>query len=249
MLTSVFHRRKGFSLVAALALSWSAIALAAPAVVKKDTDARSAPFPIAPLIETLHAGVGISADETPTNGWRRIQLSSGKFAFVHDGDIEMGLPHATPARPAPPSTPSPASRPVEPLAPVRSGGGAPLYVGDFAHLAELVKSDSQAFDLANTFDTEQTVSSLSIWGGVFGGLLLWVLADTALKHEKCVGEACANETNVTAHNIGTAILVLGPLLGWAIRPTRSDQTRVIDEWNSRHADRPFIDHAGVEAPQ
>ncbi len=112
-----------------------------------------------------------------------------------------------------------------------------------------MKSDAQAFDLASTFDAEQTFSSLSIWGGAFGGLLLWVLADTALKHEKCIGGVCANETNVNARNIGTAILVLGPLIGWAIRPTRSDQTRVIDEWNSRHPGRPFIDHAGVEAPQ
>ena len=91
-----------------LALSWSSIALAAPAVVKRNTEARSAPFAVAPLVEDLHAGLEVSADETPANGWRRVQLPSGKFGFVHDDDVEVELPRpAAPAAPVEPLTGDP----------------------------------------------------------------------------------------------------------------------------------------------
>jgi hypothetical protein len=254
--------RKGGSLIAALLLTWSSIALAAPGTIKRGTEARTAPFNVAPVIEEVPAGTKVDADVAASNGWRRVQLPGGKFAFVRDEDVAVDLsqvpapPPAPPARAAtaqsaPAETPTPAApAPVEPLAAPRpTGGRAPIYVGDFSHLAELVRSDSKAHDLATTYSAEQTISTISIWGGVFGGLLLWVLADTALKHHDCVNGICADSTNSTVRNIGTALLVLGPLVGWAVRPTRDDQTRVIDEWNFRHPDRPFIDHAGVEAPQ
>jgi hypothetical protein len=265
MLTQTLPRLcRGLSLVTALAVSWSSIALAAPAVIKRSTEAHGAPFAVAPPVGFVAAGTKLSADETATTGWRRVQLPNGRFAFIHDEDVEVDLSHAAPppkfagaatAAPAAPGaaqtdTATPASAPpVEPLTAPPSGGHGPLYVSDFAHLAELVRSDPKSFDLASTFDTEQAASSASIWGGVFGGLLLWVLADTALKKSTCVSGACADSTNATVHNVGTVMLVLGPLIGWAVRPTRADQTKVIDEWNSRHPDRPFIDRAGVETPQ
>jgi hypothetical protein len=251
---------KGGALVAALLLTWSSIALAAPGTIKRGTDARTAPFNVAPIVEEVPAGTKVDADNAASNGWRRVQLPSGKYAFVRDEDVAVDLSQVPPPSPAPPAhaatavasaeTPGPAApAPVEPLEAPSAGRRAPIYVGDFSHLAELVRSDPKAYDLATTYSAEQHVSTISIWGGVFGGLLLWVLADTALKHHDCVNGLCADSTNSTVRNIGTVLLVLGPLVGWAVRPTRDDQTRVIDEWNFRHPDRPFIDHAGVEAPQ
>jgi hypothetical protein len=250
--------------MAALLMSWSSLALAAPGFIKRSTEAHSAPFAVAPVIEEVHAGVQVTADPTPSNGWRRVQLPSGKAGFVRDEDVAVDLSQeppkpapaparaAAPAPPAPPAAPSnpDAPAPVEPLDGARpTSARAPLYVGDFSHLADLVKEDSRVHDLATTYSAEQVGSSAAIWGGVFGGLLLWVLADTALKKHTCVAGDCVDATNQNVHNIGTALLVLGPLIGWAIRPTLDDRTHVINEWNTRHPDRPFIDHAGVEAPQ
>jgi hypothetical protein len=254
---------RGLSLSLALVTSWSSLALAAPGVIKYDAEARSAPFGVAPVVEVVPAHTKVSTDDRPDHGWWRIQLPNGKFAFVRAEDIDVDLSQVKAAPPAPapaplpaaaeaalPAAGAPSAAPVEPLATPRAAGGrAPIYVGDFSHLAELVKTDPKAFDLASTYATEQQVSSVSIWGGVFGGLLLWVLADTAFGHKQCVASTCVTTTNDTVHNVGSVMLILGPLIGWAVRPTRDDQTNVINEWNRRHPDRPFVDRAGVEAPQ
>jgi hypothetical protein len=247
-------------------LSWSSMAGAAPAVVTApQTDAHSAPFPVAPVVDTVHAGDKLSADETATNGWRRVQLPSGKFGFVPDTDIKVDLPPkvtqkppvvrapATPPTPAVPTFEAVDERPstTAPIQPVSRATGAQrtqLYVGDFSHLAEVVKSDPEVFDLADGIATRHTVSSVAIWGGIFGGLVLGVLARTLVRKETCVGTTCVKSTNDQLENVGGSIFILGPLIGWAIRPTRDDKTRVINAWNTRHPDRPFVDRAGIEVP-
>jgi uncharacterized protein YgiM (DUF1202 family) len=260
--------RRGLSMVTALALASSSIAVAAPAVVVKNTIARSAPFNVAPEVGALVGGDRVEADETATNGWRRIQLPGGKAGYVLDADlrVEATPVKAPPPKPAPPSVFAPVSEPapaapstpsgagstapVQPLAPAATPGRAPIYAGDFSHLAELVKSDHEVFDLADGLATRHTASSVLIWGGVFGGIALNVLAATAFKKKSCVpdGTVCVESNNSTVQAIGIDLIVLGPLLGWAIRPTRDDKTRVINAWNGNHPDRPFIDRAGIEAP-
>src|SRR5579862_391263 len=144
---AIARPRRGLSLVAALALSWSSLAFAAPAVIKRRTEARSAPFAVAPQVDDLSAGTKLSADETASNGWRRVQLPSGKFAFVHDEDIEVDLSHPTPppapvaaapAAPAPDATAAPieTTAAVEPILTPRAGH-VPQYVVGLGQLSEI----------------------------------------------------------------------------------------------------------------
>lgn len=252
-------------LVRALCLSvaaltcWSSIAFAAPGVLKRDSEARSAPFAVAPLVEVVAARTKVSADEKATNGWRRVQLPDGKFAFVRDEDVEVDLsqvkpPAAPPTAAATPSetaaAPAAAATPVEPLATPSAGGArAPIYVGDFSHLATLVKSDPLVSDRASTLDARQTAGGIVAVGGVLAAALMIVLADNLLQSETCLAGTCVKHTNATLHNSGIGLLFFAPVAGWALYPTAGDRAAVVNEWNQRHPDRPFIDHAGIEAPQ
>jgi hypothetical protein len=247
---------RALSLVTICALSWASLASAAPAVVKQDTEARTAPFNVAPLVETLAPGAKLEADEQANGGWRRVRLPDGKFAFVRDADIAVDLSHAAPPPapakrqaaaaplPAPAEPATSATAPVEPLSTPVPGGTSLQYVGTFAHLADLVKSDPKVFDLADGIATRRTAASALVWGGAFGGILLAALGSFAAAHD-----AFSSSTNATLISAGGAIFFLGPLVGAAIWPLHDDQTAVINLWNARHPDRPFIDHAGVEVPR
>jgi hypothetical protein len=235
------------------AMSWASVAGAAPAVVKQATDARSAPFNVAPVIETLPSGAKDEADEKASNGWRRVQLPNGKLAFVRDADVDVDLSAPAP-RPAPPvnaptagapetAAAAPETAPIEPLSAPTSGRSL-QYVGTFAHLAELVKSDPQVFDLADGIATRRTAASALVWGGAFGGIFLAALGSFAAAYD-----TFSPKTNATLISAGGAVFFLGPLVGAALWPLHDDQTAVIDMWNARHPDRPFVDHAGVEVPR
>jgi hypothetical protein len=241
----------------ALLTSWSSLALAAPGVLKNDADARSAPFGVAPLVEVVPAHAKVTADDRPNNGWWRVQLPDGKFAYVRAEDIDVDLTQVK--APPPPPAPFPgaaettapaAAAPVEPLAtPQPVGARAPTYVGDFSHLARLVKADPRVFERASTLDARQTAGAATAVAGVLAAALMIVLADNLLQSETCVRNLCVDHTNVTLHNAGLGLLFVAPVLGWAIYPTAADRAEVMSEWNQRHPDRPFVDHAGVEAPQ
>jgi hypothetical protein len=243
--------RKSLSFVTTCALSWASVAAAAPAVVTRDTEARSAPFNVAPVVETLAPGAKLDAEEQPSNGWRRVRLPDGKFGFVRDADVAVDLSQAAPPpKPAPaapqPAAPEPAAAPapIEPLSAPAPGGPALQYVGTYAHLAELVKSDPKVFDLADGIANRRAAASAFLWGGVFGGIALSVLGAVAESNG-----AFSTSANATMISVGGAIFFLGPLIGAALWPLRDDQTAVVNMWNARHPDRPFVDHAGVEVPR
>jgi hypothetical protein len=270
------HQRRGLSLVAALALASSSVAMAAPAVTTRNTTVRSAPFKVAPVIKELEPGAQVSADEEATNGWRRVELSGGKFGYVPDVDVKIDptwvkpvAPKPAPVVAAPPAEPAPAaaaaeapaaSTPevVQPIGPVVRDGRTVQYVTDLSHLAEAVKSDPEVFAMADGLATRKIAAGTVVGVGVLGGLALRLLAETALQSESCViipnapapnaPAACATYDNRNLQRAGLALLVLGPLIGAALWPTRADQTRVVNAWNSKHPRRPFIDGAGLELP-
>jgi len=253
--------RRSFSLVSALTIGWSSIALAAPAIVQYDTDARSAPFAVAPLVESLPHGLKLEADELATDGWRLVRLPSGKFAYVRDADVIVAPsqpgrppPHAPTAGPsAAPATSegsaAASTSPVEPLSLPAPIGRAPIYVADFGHLSELVRTDRQAFELANGLAMRQTAAGVSTVGGVLLGAVLMLLADTALKSKDCIQSVCVESRRVWLNDVAWSLIFVGPVLGWALFPTAADRAVVLDAWNRRHPDRPFVDHTGVEASQ
>lgn len=249
--------RRGLSLVAALALGSSSVAAAAPSVTTQDTSARSAPFKVAPVLRALEAGTHVVADDVATNGWRRIELPDGRFGFVPDGDVKVDPSWVPPPKPAPaPAAPPEASappepRPLQPVDPIAREGRPLQYVTDYRHLAALVKSDPEVFNLADEIATRRTTSAALIFGGLAGGVALRILARTALQKETCAplvsgDQVCVESDNKTLDLVGLAVMVAVPLIGAAFWPTRADQTRVINEWNLRHPSRPFVDGGGVE---
>jgi hypothetical protein len=253
--------RRGLSLVAALALGSSSVAAAAPSVTTQDTSARSAPYKVAPVLQALEAGTHVVADDVATNGWRRIELPDGRFAFVPDGDVKVDPSWVPPKKTAAVAAPAPAAPPdvvgppeprtLQPVDPIAREGRPLRYVTDLRNLAELVKSDPEVFNLADEIATRRTTSAALIAGGLAGGVALRILARTALQSETCAplasgDQVCAERDNKTLDLVGLAVMVAGPLLGAAFWPTRADQTRVINAWNERHPGRPFVDGGGVE---
>jgi hypothetical protein len=241
------------SLAVSLTLSISSVAAAAPSEVVRNADARSAPFTVAPVVGSVTVGERVDADEQPSNGWRRVHLPNGKTGFVPDDSVKVVAPKVAAATSASGTASAPlgpvgAGAVVEPLAGPSGAGRPPVYVGDFSHLSSLVKSDPEVLSLAEGIAYRQTGSSIAIWGGVFGGIALWILAGTAFKKKDCSGGFCVEGTNATVHDLGTTILILGPLVGWAIRPTTWDRTDVVNAWNAKHPERPFVDRSGVTAP-
>jgi hypothetical protein len=227
--------RRGVSLIAALALSWSSLVLAAPGVVKRSTEARSAPFTVAPVVELVPAGAMVAADETTSNGWRRIQLPSGRFAFVHDEDVEV----------------SPGDLPTPP--PARPGEAAPVYVTSLEQLATITRTDPLVSGLADDLANRRAGSTTAIVLGALGGLLLHVLAETAFETKSCStdfgsGSVCVTSTNRNLDLVGVSLLVAGPVFGWLIRPTRADETELVNAWNARHPLHPLLDGAAIAAP-
>jgi hypothetical protein len=253
--------RRGSSLIPALALTSSSVAAAAPSVTTQGTVARSAPFKVAPVVQELGPGTHVVADDVATNGWRRIQLTDGRFAFVPDADLKVDPSWTPPPKPAPVEAPAPAAPaeaaaapepktapPVAPLAPE----ARPLqYVTDYRHLAELVKSDPEVFNLADEIATRRTTAAVLVGAGLVGGVALRILSETALQKENCSSlpsgsQLCVESDNKTLDLVGMAVMVAVPLIGAALWPTRADQTRVINAWNARHPGRPFVDGGGVQ---
>jgi len=73
-------------------------AAATVVVLRADAVARSAPFAVAPVVAHLDAGYTLTADDQPTNGWRRVRLPHGTFGFVVDDALQV---QASPPPPAP----------------------------------------------------------------------------------------------------------------------------------------------------
>jgi hypothetical protein len=86
---------------------WSSVAGAAVGVVTKlEAEAHSAPFDVAPIVYRLQLGNKVSADDQAKDGWRRVRLSDGTFAFVRDAELQI--------EPSPPAGAPPAGAPTAP---------------------------------------------------------------------------------------------------------------------------------------
>ncbi|HEX4406846.1 MAG TPA: hypothetical protein VH560_18535 [Polyangia bacterium] len=249
--------RRTVSSVLALALSWSSLAFAAPAVVKRATEARSAPFEVAPVLSALVSGAKLSADRTADNGWRRVALPDGRFAFVRDSDVEVDLssPESTPPVPSPAAAAPATTRAPEIVQPLSkpAAGGAPTYVTSLDQLAEVTQADPVVSARANDLANRRLLSTGAITVGVVGGALLHVLAESALRTTSCADDGfgdkvCTHANNRTVDLIGISMIVVGPMLGWLLRPTHDDETEIVNQWNARHPLHPMLDGAAITAP-
>jgi uncharacterized protein YgiM (DUF1202 family) len=87
------------------------------AVTAPESVVRSAPFDVAPEIGRVHAGDRLTAEDQAQGVWRRVQLSDGRWGFLHEAEIKVTSAPvpvaptpalAAPGAAAPAATPSPA---------------------------------------------------------------------------------------------------------------------------------------------
>ncbi len=141
---------------------------------------------------------------------------------------------------------------VQPL-PQAAAVAAPIYLASLAQLADFVQTDPMVFAQANDLANRRLISTAVITTGALAGVLLHVLAETALRNTTCVSESadfgvCSKVTNRNLDLIGVSLLVVGPLVGWLIRPTHADETDIVNQWNARHPRHPMLDGAAIAAP-
>jgi hypothetical protein len=211
-------RRHPFAAQLAVA-TWlvSTVARAAPATVKDATDARSTPDEDAAVVQHLEVGEKVSADERPENGWRRIRLSDGGVGFVLNFELDVAA-----APPSDEDDAAPAARPT-------------LNLRDLDHLALVAKPDTVVGPMAERLVTRRTVGRAVIVGSTLVGLTLVILSINAATKADCTTMHCEANTSVRL-DLGVALTILGPLIGWAITPGRGDLIDVVNRWNGRHPD-------------
>jgi hypothetical protein len=218
----------------ALAALGAGAARAAPAVVKVfEASAREAPAPDAPIAKLFPEKAELSVSEDVKDGWRRVRLPDGKTAFIRDDEIRL-VDIATPVVPIASAAPATVVKTAAPAAIV--------YVKDLDHLAELVKEDNVVHPKAASLAARQSAAMGLMIGGAVLGALIAVAGMTVLTTETC-GQGftgyCTTNYNMGAVYGGVAIMGLTPIIGLAMRPSRNDLLDVVNEWNSRHTDRPF----------
>jgi len=143
-----------------------------------------------------------------------------------------------PARADEPAAPPPRAEAPPPATPAKPSVSPPhpvvLYIQDWAHLAEVTRSDEQIFSRADDLtDRESGSRQIAVVGFLLGGSLATVATVSRLSTD--------HWTDFTKW--GLAAGVSGAAVGWAIAwlvaPSHSDLVSVVNEWNQRHPDRPL----------
>jgi hypothetical protein len=107
----------------------------------------------------------------------------------------------------------------------------PVYVADWARLAELTQSDSLIFPQADTYASRhEVVRHISRAGLVLGAASIAIGTFRRLSDEEW--------TNTSKWAVGTGIglAVVTLFASWAIDPDRDDFLTLINHWNLRHPD-------------
>lgn len=81
-----------------------------PARLTQDTEVRSSPHDISPVLHRLPTGTELLASEESTRGWRRVKTQDGKGGYVPAAAVEVTASApaaATPAAEAAPTTSEP----------------------------------------------------------------------------------------------------------------------------------------------
>lgn len=227
-------------LLAALLTTLPAAAGAAPAVVRVfEAPAREAPDPAAKVLHVFAEGAQVSVSETAENGWRKIRLPDGGTAFVADEAIALGAAKASPAGPAAAAAALPTAPPAPPDLRPR------IYVKDLDHLAELVKEDPVVWPKAKELADQRTraITTMAVGGGA--GLVLMVAGLLKYGADTSNDVSSPNFMNPRT-KVGPTLMITGlvfaigsPLVGLALHPKRDDLLDVVNDWNTRHVDRPF----------
>ncbi len=150
---------------------WASVAFAADGVVTVlESEAHSAPFQVAPVVRRLRIGDRVSADEHSADGWRRVRLTDGTFAYVPEAEVQIVPPAPAAAAPAAAGSPATAGTPVAPPAP------ATLPLRATVKVLELTARAAPSFD-APVLQVLAQGTELAVSGGVTNGWREAVLGD------------------------------------------------------------------------
>jgi hypothetical protein len=194
----------------------------------------------APVAGTFSEGAQLKVSKERVHGWRRVLLDDGNTAFVEEKGLKL-----------PPELDEPPRRDASPAEARTSPSPKPnIFVKDLDHLAQLVKPDPLVYpEAARIADRRSTAIWTMVLTGI-GGSALWVSSMTVLAHDgDCVDGICEMKPNWLAFIVGATVAAVGPLVGFAMIPSRSDVLDVMNRWNVRHPDEQFTWGSGVSNRQ
>jgi len=132
----------------------------------------------------------------------------------------------------------------------------PIYViKNFDHLAAAVKPDDALSARMAALAHGRRTGLVIMGAGLLVGAAVVAAGATVWADEHCVAyplggsPSCTKQPNFPLLLSGSLAAVLGVVIAGVMGPGRNDLIDIVNEWNSRHADRPLMldGQAGVSA--
>ncbi|MBN2577145.1 MAG: hypothetical protein JXP73_21465 [Deltaproteobacteria bacterium] len=111
---------------------------------------------------------------------------------------------------------------------------APVFVVDWAHLADLTRGDPGVLALAQNGEKRTRGASLLAHGGVGIGLAVTFVG--YLRHVQTGQWSRGTELTFAG---GLFLAALSAITAWNYAPDRGDMADAVNYWNQRHPDRPL----------
>jgi len=147
----------------------------------------------------------------------------------------------------PPVQPLPAEPPPPPpVQIVAVSPPPPVYIKDFDHLAAMVKPDDVLSARMAALAARRTTGYVTMGAGLLVGAALVAGSATVWADEHCVPDLlggapdCTTQPNFPLLLSGSLVAVLGVVVAAVMGTGRSALIDIVNEWNSRHADRPLV---------
>jgi hypothetical protein len=110
----------------------------------------------------------------------------------------------------------------------------PVYIENWAQLAEFTRSDRVVFAQADRWATRRWYA-----GSDLGALFLLGSGIAAIgTFDRLAANHWTNASKWTLAS-GLSVAIVALITAWAILPDRDDFLTVINQWNARHPDRPL----------
>jgi hypothetical protein len=110
----------------------------------------------------------------------------------------------------------------------------PVYIENWARLAEFTKSDRVVFAQADRWATRRWYA-----GSDLGALFLLGSGVAAIGTFDRLATNHWTNTSKWTLATGLSVAIVALITAWAILPDRDDFLTVINQWNARHPDRPL----------
>ncbi|MFO0744596.1 MAG: SH3 domain-containing protein [Myxococcota bacterium] len=170
-----------------------------------------------------------------------VRLADGRVGWMHADALSDAAPSTTP--PVAP-TPAPELSAPRSIAMPRAYYDEPprtvmvvqsRRLTSFGKLSDATRGDSVVWARASALDDRDDTGLIVFWSSGLASVLCMGLSLAAMPSGDYDTDFSATYTLL---GVG-AVLSLGMLVGWAIRPGDDDALEVTNDWNSRHPDEPI----------